>query len=63
VTVSCITGNGLKTTDALAGKYEVERAIRPRMAEFEEFVAQHEVRGVAVDEVVTGALAGGEHVR
>src|SRR6476646_2448235 len=24
VTVACITGNGLKTTDALAGKYELE---------------------------------------
>jgi threonine synthase len=52
LTVACITGNGLKTTDALAGKYEVERAIRPRMADFEEFVAQHEVRGVAVDDRV-----------
>jgi threonine synthase len=49
LTVSCITGNGLKTTDALTGRYEAERAIRPRMADFEEFVAQHEVRGVAVD--------------
>ncbi len=54
VTVACITGNGLKTTDALAGKYEVERAIRPRMADFEEFVAQHEVRGIAVDDAVVG---------
>ena len=61
VTVSCITGNGLKTTDALAGKYDVERAIRPRMADFEEFVAQHEVRGIAVDDVEVGV--GGEHVR
>jgi threonine synthase len=50
LTVSCITGNGLKTTDALAGRYETERAIRPKMADFEEFVAQHEVRGVAVDD-------------
>jgi threonine synthase len=59
LTVSCITGNGLKTTDALAGQYEAERAIRPRMADFEEFVAQHEVRGVVVDDLVVG----GEHVR
>jgi threonine synthase len=50
VTVSCITGNGLKTTDALSGRYEAERAIRPRMVDFEEFVAQHEVRGVTVDD-------------
>src|SRR5450631_404052 len=28
-TVLCITGNGLKTTDALAGVYETERAIAP----------------------------------
>jgi threonine synthase len=49
LTVSCITGNGLKTTDALTGRYEAEGAIRPRMADFEEFVAQHEVRGVAID--------------
>jgi threonine synthase len=53
LTVSCITGNGLKTTDALTGRYEAERAIRPRMADFEEFVAQHEVHGVAVDDSVT----------
>src|SRR5271155_4990379 len=64
LTVSCITGNGLKTTDALAGRYETERAIRPKMADFEEFVAQHEVRGVAIDDdVVVGATVGGEHVR
>ena len=31
-------------------KYEAERAIRPRMADFEEFVAQHELHGVAVDD-------------
>jgi threonine synthase len=61
LTVTCITGNGLKTTDALAGKYDVERAIRPRMADFEEFVAQHEVRGVAIEDLA--AAAGGEHVR
>src|SRR5271170_509065 len=29
ITVTCITGNGLKTTDALASRYEAERAIRP----------------------------------
>src|SRR5271154_6686778 len=63
LTVACITGNGLKTTDALAGKYEVERAIRPRMADFEGFVAQHEVRGVAVDGLEVAVLAGDEHVR
>jgi len=59
LTVACITGNGLKTTDALAGKYDVERAIRPRMADFEEFVAQHEVRGVAIEAV---SAVGGQNV-
>src|SRR5580658_7942660 len=34
-TVLCITGNGLKTTDVLAGKYEAEEPIRPKVAEFE----------------------------
>jgi threonine synthase len=34
-TVLCITGNGLKTTDVLADKYELDEPIRPRVAEFE----------------------------
>ncbi|MBZ5570313.1 MAG: threonine synthase [Acidobacteriia bacterium] len=33
-TVLCITGNGLKTTDIFAGKYEAEEPIRPKMADF-----------------------------
>jgi len=37
-TVLCITGNGLKTTDALAGKYESETAIAPKLAEFERYL-------------------------
>jgi threonine synthase len=37
-TVLCITGNGLKTTDVLAGVYEVERAIAPKLAEFEKYL-------------------------
>ncbi len=37
-TVLCITGNGLKTTDVLAGVYEVERPIAPRLAEFETYL-------------------------
>jgi len=37
-TVVCITGNGLKTTDALAGEYKGETAIAPKLAEFERFV-------------------------
>jgi threonine synthase len=37
-TVLCITGNGLKTTDALAGAYEDEGAIAPKLAEFERYL-------------------------
>jgi len=37
-TVLCITGNGLKTTDVLAGQYEVEEPIPPKVAEFEKFL-------------------------
>ena len=39
-TVVCITGNGLKTTDALAGRYEVARAIRPRLADFDAYLKE-----------------------
>jgi threonine synthase len=38
-TVVCITGNGLKTTDALAGAYEADHALAPRLAEFERFLS------------------------
>jgi threonine synthase len=37
-TVLCITGNGLKTTDVLAGKYEAEDAISPKLAEFNRYL-------------------------
>jgi threonine synthase len=37
-TVLCITGNGLKTTDALVGKYKSEAAITPKLAEFERYL-------------------------
>jgi threonine synthase len=39
-TVLCITGNGLKTTDVLAGVYEEERPIAPKLAEFESYLQQ-----------------------
>ena len=41
LTVTCITGNGLKTTDCLDGAYEQRQAIRPRLADFETFVEEH----------------------
>ena len=39
-TVLCVTGNGLKTTDALAGRYPLEDAIEPRLAAFEKFIGK-----------------------
>jgi threonine synthase len=40
LTVTCITGNGLKTTDALNGAYEQHAAIRPRLTDFEAYVEE-----------------------
>ena len=37
-TVLCITGNGLKTTDALAGRFEVSEPLPPKLAAFEEYL-------------------------
>ena len=39
-TVVCITGNGLKTTDAISGEYRTERAVRPRIADFDEYLRE-----------------------
>ena len=39
-TVVCITGNGLKTTDALAGRFVQERAVKPRLAEFDAYLRE-----------------------
>jgi threonine synthase len=39
-TVLCITGNGLKTTDVLAGVYQTERPIAPKLTEFEAYLQQ-----------------------
>ncbi|MDR3773649.1 MAG: threonine synthase [Terracidiphilus sp.] len=40
LTVTCITGNGLKTTDCLQDSYEASQAIRPRLADFENYVEE-----------------------
>jgi threonine synthase len=37
-TVLCVTGNGLKTTDALVGQYEAEEPIAPKITAFENFL-------------------------
>jgi threonine synthase len=44
-TVLCITGNGLKTTDALEGKFETSEPLAPKLAAFEEFL-ERELHGV-----------------
>ena len=36
----CITGNGLKTTDALMNRMTLDAPIEPRMAAFEKFMGQ-----------------------
>jgi threonine synthase len=48
-TVVCITGNGLKTTDALSGQYDVTRAVRPRLADFADYLT--ELDGPAVETI------------
>jgi threonine synthase len=54
-TVLCITGNGLKTTDVLAGVYETERAIAPKLTEFEAYLQEKlnkvEIPGVIAEGV------------
>ncbi len=57
LTVACITGNGLKTTDVLQGKYADERAVRPRMADFEEYLKELELPAEA--ELVGGGVYAG----
>lgn len=37
-TVVCITGNGLKTTDAIAGEFPLTEAITPRLEAFEAYL-------------------------
>jgi threonine synthase len=49
-TVLCITGNGLKTTDALAGRFETAQPIAPRLVAFEEYL----------DRELTAVTAGGK---
>jgi threonine synthase len=48
LTVTCITGNGLKTTDALSGCFEPGEAVRPRLADFEAWLD----RNTFADELV-----------
>jgi threonine synthase len=52
-TVVCITGNGLKTTDALLGQYPAERAVKPKLAAFDEYIRE-------VDGSLVGATTADE---
>jgi len=45
-TVVCITGNGLKTTDAIAADFPATQAIAPKLEAFEALVAQQLEEGV-----------------
>jgi threonine synthase len=56
LTVTCITGNGLKTTDCLNGAYDRSQAIRPRLSDFEAFVEEHNECGPNLNQDL--ALAG-----
>ena len=47
-TVLCITGNGLKTLDALAGRYTALEPIAPKLAEFEALLKKKEELPMAV---------------
>jgi threonine synthase len=55
-TVLCITGNGLKTTDVLADKYQAETPIAPKLAEFEAYLAAKAVSlpGITADVAAVG---------
>jgi threonine synthase len=53
-TVVCITGNGLKTTDALEGRFFAERAVKPKLAAFDAYI--RELDGVGAEEL---ELVGG----
>jgi threonine synthase len=54
-TVLCITGNGLKTTDALAGVYQTERPIAPKLAEFEQYLRQQTLSPADIPGVIAQA--------
>jgi threonine synthase len=62
-TVICITGNGLKTTDVLTGRYAEEPAIRPRLKDFEDYLNSLNALPTAVSAAPDPVLvAGGDHV-
>src|ERR1700687_1349751 len=58
-TVLCITGNGLKTTDVLAGIYQTERPIAPKLTEFEHYLQQQALSPADIPGVIAAAEAVG----
>ena len=59
LTVSVITGNGLKTTDALAGCYTQEKAVRPRLADFEAYLRELDKTPEPTELVAAGGAYAG----
>lgn len=55
-TVLCITGNGLKTTDVLAERYQTEAPIAPKLAEFEAYLASKAALPRAVAEAAMAVV-------
>jgi len=58
-TVLCITGNGLKTTDVLTGKYQAEIPIAPKIRDFEKFL-ESKLSAAGIPAASAGARS--EHV-
>lgn len=50
VTVTVITGNGLKTTDVLEGRFEATVPVKPKLAAFDEYLKAITVGDVSVNE-------------
>jgi threonine synthase len=49
-TVVCITGNGLKTTDALEGRFPADTAVKPKLAAFDEYLRSLEGAEASLEE-------------
>jgi len=57
ITVLCITGNGLKTTDALAGRFEAAEPIAPKIAEFDRYMEREVFAGEPAHATAAAAQA------
>jgi threonine synthase len=61
-TVAVITGNGLKTTDALVDRFQHGQAVRPRLADFDAHIKQLDggLTGVVTLDEAELVIAGGK---